>query len=223
MAALEANLDDTTARAPNSSDITAFDSTQCRTDSCLISSRLDLRRPRRWAKQGARRRGHWLVFIDLKIATLCQKLRLERGPQSPSLPGGSERLPPPFCRPGPCPGCRSSRSRGYCLARSVVARASNRNHLPWTVRAAFAVRAAPARPSLASGGGRVGAGCRRFSSACHRSTSPNQKALSLALRAAAARRRHSSARRRNSSCDLVRTTLKGRASSSMGCSSVWSI
>ena len=221
MAALEANLNDTTARAPNSSDITAFDSTQCKTHSCLISSRLDLRRPSALGKQGVRRRGHWLVFIDLKIATLCQKLRLERAPQSPSLPGGSERLPP-FCRPGPCPGCHSSRSRGYCLARSVVARASNRNHLPWTVRAAFAVRVAPTLPSLASGEGRVGAGCRRFSSACHRSTNPNQNALSLALRAAAARRRHSSARRWNSSCDLVRTTLKGKASSSMGCSSVWS-
>jgi hypothetical protein len=173
-----------------------------------------------------RRRGQRLVFIDLKIATLCQKLRLESVLQSPSLPGGSERLPlscRPFCRPGPCPGCCSSRSRGYCFARSVLARASNRNHLPWPVRTTFAVRAAPTLPSLASGGGRVGAGCRRFSSARHRSTSPNQNALSLALRAVAARRRHSSARRRNSSCDLLRTTLKGRASSNMGCSSVWSI
>ena len=51
-----------------------------------------------------RSRGQRLVFIDLKIATLCQKLRLESAPQSPSLAGGSERLPP-FCRPGPCPGC----------------------------------------------------------------------------------------------------------------------
>src|SRR5467141_197382 len=94
MAALEANLNDTAALAPNSSDITAFDSTQCKTHSCLISSQPDLR----GAKQGMRRRGQWMVFIDLKIATLCQKLRLERAPQSPSLPGGSERLPP-FCRP----------------------------------------------------------------------------------------------------------------------------
>jgi hypothetical protein len=173
----------------------------------------------RSAKQGMHRRGQWLVFIDLKIATLCQKFRLESALQSPSLPGGSERLRlscGPFCRPGPCPGCRSSRSRGHGFARSILAGAPNRNHLPSMVRTAFAVRAVPTLPSLASGRGTAGAGCRRFSSACHRSTSPNQNALSRALRAAAARRRHSSARRRNSSCDLVRTTLKERASSSMG-------
>jgi hypothetical protein len=98
---------------------------------------------------------------------------------------------------------------------SALAKGRIRRHRPWTVRITFA-RAALTRPSLASGGGRPGAGCPRFSSACHRSTNPNQNALSLALRAAAARRRHSSARRWNSSCDLVRTTLKGRASSSMG-------
>src|SRR5260370_10383190 len=74
---------------------------------------------------GCRRQGDPVitraVFIDLKIATLCQKLRLERAPQSPSLPGGSERLPP-FCRPGPCPGCRSSRGRCHCFARGLRAR-----------------------------------------------------------------------------------------------------
>jgi hypothetical protein len=57
-----------------------------------------VRRPNQGMSGGVQ----WLVFIDLKIATLCQKLRLERAPQSPSLPGGSERLPP-FCRPGPWP------------------------------------------------------------------------------------------------------------------------
>ena len=113
IAALEANLNDTAALAPNSSYITALDSTQCRTHSCLISGQLDLPEPLdlredqvRSAKQGVRRRGQWLVFIDLKIATLCQKLRLESALQSPSLPGGSERLPlscRPFCRPGPLP------------------------------------------------------------------------------------------------------------------------
>src|SRR5258706_14895360 len=145
MAALEANLNDTAAIAPNSSDITAFDSTQSATHSCLISSQLDLRgakcvgqaKTNRLKRGQSRRptgrsRGQRLVFIDLKIATLCQKLRLESAPQSPSLAGGSERLPP-FCRPGPCPGCLSSRSRGYCFERSVFPEASNRNHLPWTV------------------------------------------------------------------------------------------
>jgi len=113
IAVLEANLNDTATLPPNSSYITALDSTQCRTHSCLISGRslcersLDLRdtkcvRP----SKGMRRREQWLVFIDLKIATLCQKLRLESALQSPSLPGGSERLPlscGPFCRPGPRP------------------------------------------------------------------------------------------------------------------------
>ena len=180
----------------------------------------------RSAKQGVRRRRQWLVFIDLKIATPCQKLRLESAQQLPSLleaQNGCLSLADRFADLDPCPGCRSSRSRGHGFVRSILAGASNRNHLPRTVRTAFAVRAAPTLPSLASGRGTVGAGCRRFSSACHRSTNPHQNALSLALRAAAARRRHSSARRRNSSCDLVRTTLKGRASSNMGYSSVWSI
>jgi hypothetical protein len=67
MADLEANLDYTAALAPNSSDITAFDSTQCKTHSCLISSQPDLRRaegqvPSAAAKEGMRRRAQSLVF-----------------------------------------------------------------------------------------------------------------------------------------------------------------
>jgi hypothetical protein len=43
MEAIQANLDDTATLAPNSSDITALDSTQCRTRSCLVSSQSDMR------------------------------------------------------------------------------------------------------------------------------------------------------------------------------------
>jgi hypothetical protein len=60
-----------------------------------------------------------LAAIDLKIAKLCQKLRLERALRLPSLTEGSERFPP-FCRPGPGPGCLSSRSRGCVLARTTA-------------------------------------------------------------------------------------------------------
>src|SRR5260370_42287563 len=99
---------------------------------------------------GCRRQGDPVitraVFIDLKIATLCQKLRLESAPQSPSLPGGSERLPPfcrPFCRPGPAPAAVPPAAGAIALqgpllaspllASPLLARASNRNHRPWIV------------------------------------------------------------------------------------------
>jgi len=95
----------------------------------------------------------WPAAADLNITTQCQKLRLERAAQSPSLPRGSERFIP-FCRPGPRPGCVSSHSRGHSLQRR---RDVNRDHPPSTARTAFGVASDPSLPSPASGkgGGRL--------------------------------------------------------------------